>query len=130
MSNLLDRLTQNARAYLHEWLLRYRNAEPSETGREDAPGEPIHFGDPWAAASPLHDSPELADAYRVLDLPFGAPLREADERWKSYLKRCHPDRFHNDPERQADAADLSRQLNDAHDVIEAAWRRAGGGEAG
>ena len=54
-------------------------------------------------------------------------MRQVETRWRSYLKRCHPDRFHNDPKRLSDAAELTRQLNAAHDRIEAAWRQAGEG---
>ena len=129
MSNLLDRLAQNARAHLHQLLKRYGIAEPPTAWGGDPPDNPIGFDEPQAPASPLPRSAELVDAFRVLDLPFGAPLAKANERWKSYLKRCHPDRFHNDPKRQSDAAELTRQLNAAHDRIEAAWRRAGGGGA-
>ena len=127
MSTLLDRLARNARAQLHDLLRRYGMAEPPPTWRDDPQGDPIHVDEPPARAGPLPHSPQLAEAFRVLDLPFGAPLHKANERWKSYLKRCHPDRFHNDPKRQADAAELTRQLNAAHDRIEAAWRRAGRG---
>ena len=78
MSNLLDRLAQNARAYLLEWLQRYGITEPPATWQDDPPSEPVHFEEPRAAASPLPRSAELEAAYRVLDLPFGAPLREAE----------------------------------------------------
>ena len=135
MSNLLDRLAQNARAHLQDLLRRYGVTETPSTWQDypggdpggDTGGDPVHADEPHAAPGPLPHSPELADAYRVLDLPFGTPLRQVETRWRSYLKRCHPDRFHNDPKRLSDAAELTRQLNAAHDRIEAAWRQAGGG---
>lgn len=129
MSTLLERLARNARAQLHDWLQRYGISEPFPTRRDDPPEAPVFDHEPQAQAGPLPHSAELADAYRVLDLPFGAPLRKVNARWKAYLKRCHPDRFHSDPKRQSDAAELSRQLNAAHDRIEAAWRQAGRGGA-
>ena len=129
MSNILDRLAQNARAHLQDLRRRYGTAEPSAAWQDDPPGDPVHVHEPRGTAGPLPQSDELAAAYRILDLPFGAPLHKASERWKSYLKRCHPDRFHNDPKRQSDAAELTRQLNAAHDRIEAAWRQAGRGGA-
>ena len=126
MSTLLDRLARNARAQLHDLLRRYGMAEPSPEWRDEPQADPV-YDEPPDRSSPVPHSAELAEAFRVLDLPFGAPLPKASERWKSYLKRCHPDRFHNDPKRQTDAAELTRQLNTAHDRIEAAWRRAGRG---
>lgn len=131
MSGILDRLAQNARAYLHDLLQRRALREPIATqwqAADDRPREPFHHNGasgPQQRSSPLPHSAELADAYRLLDLPFGAPLADVSDRWKTYLKRCHPDRFHNDPKRLADATELTRQLNAAHDRIEAAWKNAG-----
>ena len=127
MSGILDRLAQNARAYWHEFLRRRAFREPVATdwqAADDWPREPFHNGaaGPRQRSSPLPRSAELIDAYRLLDLPFGAPLADVSERWKTYLKRCHPDRFHNDPKRLADATELTQQLNAAHARIEAAWK--------
>ena len=130
VSGILDRLTQNARAYLHDLLQRHAFGKPIATAwqaADDWPHEPFHNGasGPQQRSSPLPHSAELVDAYRVLDLPFGASMADVTERWKTYLKRCHPDRFHNDPKRLADATELTRQLNAAHDRIEAAWKTVG-----
>ena len=129
VSGVLDRLAQNVRAYWHEFLQWRAVRTPSAApwwAADDWPRESFHHGasGPQPRSSPLPHSAELADAYRVLDLPFGTPLAAVSDRWKTYLKRCHPDRFHNDPKRLADATELTRQLNAAHDRIEAAWKNA------
>lgn len=129
MSEILDRLAQNVRARLYDLLQRHVFTTPAATRWQDADAEPEEpsrhkTAGPQQRSSPLPHSAELAAAYRVLDLPFGASLVDVNERWKTYLKRCHPDRFHNDPKRLADAAELTRQLNAAHDRIEAAWKDA------
>ncbi len=118
MSGILDRLVQNARAHLHDFLQRHVLTAPIEAPRQDADAGPH---DP---CGPLPRNAELADAYRLLDLPFGAPLADANRRWKTYLKRCHPDRFHADPSRQTEATELTQQLNTAYDLIETAWKNA------
>lgn len=128
VAGILDRLTQNARSHLYEILQRHIFTAPAAARWRDAddwPDEPLRDDDEPHEPSGLPYGTALADAYRLLDLPFGAPLEDANKRWKAYLKRCHPDRFHADPSRQADAAELTRQLNAAHDLIEAAWERAG-----
>ena len=130
VAGILDRLAQNARAHLHEFLQRHVFTVPAGAPWQDAdpwPEQPSRDDDtrPHEPSAPLPYSTELADAYRLLDLPFGAPLANADRRWKTYLKRCHPDRFHADPDRQADATRLTQELNAAHDLIEAAWESAG-----
>lgn len=129
MPGILDRLAQNARAHLYDFLQRHGftvSAAARWQDTNDAPDEPFHDDatEPHAASGPLPYSAELADAYQRLDLPFGAPLADVNKRWKAYLKRCHPDRFHAEPSRQADATELTQQLNAAHACIEAAWKNA------
>ena len=126
---ILDRLAQNARARLYDFLQRHLFTTPAAApwqAADDWPDEPLHddAAEPPQPTSPLPYSAGLADAYRLLDLPFGAPLADANKRWKTYLKRCHPDRFHADPLRQADATELTQQLNAAHARIEGAWKNA------
>jgi len=74
-------------------------------------------------SSGLPYSTELAHCYALLDLPFGTPMDEVNKRWKTYLKRCHPDLFANDPVQQAEATELTQALMGAHSKIEAAWKR-------
>ena len=130
VSGILDRLAQSARAYLYDFLQSRAVREPTAKQwqtADDWPREAFHNGasGPQQRSTPLPRSAELIEAYRILDLPFGTPLAKVSERWKTYLKRCHPDRFHNDPKRLADATELTRQLNAAHDRIEAAWKNTG-----
>jgi len=130
VSGILDRLAQNARAQIHAFLQRHVVTTPATPRRHDADDgaqEPLHDEAAETGESPgsLPYNAELADAYRVLDLPFGAPMTKVNKRWKAYLKRCHPDRYHGDPGRQADATELSQQLNTAHARIEAAWKNIG-----
>ena len=129
MSGLLDRLAQNARAQIHAFLQRHVITTPTAPRWHDAgdrPQDPLHdeAAETDESTGPLPYNDELADAYRVLDLPFGAPMTQVNRRWKAYLKRCHPDRYHSDPGKQADATELSQQLNAAHARIEAAWKNA------
>jgi hypothetical protein len=81
------------------------------------------FEEPASAGHGLPYSVELARCYRLLDLPFGAPMAQVTRQWKTYLKQCHPDRYANDPAKQADATFLTQQLNDAHQKIKAAWEQ-------
>ena len=129
MSGILDRLARNARAQIHAFMQRHVFTIPAAPRWHDAddwPQEPLHdeAAETGESSGPLPYNAELAAAYRVLDLPFGAPMPKVHKRWKTYLKRCHPDRFHNDPKRLADATELTRQLNAAHDRIAAAWKKA------
>jgi curved DNA-binding protein CbpA len=50
-------------------------------------------------------------------------MEEVNKRWKTYLKKCHPDRYANDPGKLTDATELTQALTGAHDTIQAAWKR-------
>ena len=131
VSGILERLTQNTRAHLYGFLQRHVFTAPAAArwrAADDSPDESLHdhAAEPHESSGPLPHSTELADAYRLLDLPFGTPLADVNKRWRAYLKRCHPDRFHADPNRQVDATELTQQLNAAHARIETAWQNAQG----
>jgi hypothetical protein len=81
------------------------------------------FAEPASESHGLPYSDELARCYRLLDLPFGAPMPQVTRQWKAYLKKSHPDLHANDSARQADATVLTQQLNDAYKKIRLAWKR-------
>ena len=77
------------------------------------------------SARGLKKTPVLTRAYQDLDLPFGAPLEEVTRQWRRYLKKCHPDLHTSDQAKAADASELTRRLNEAHEKIRNAWKNAG-----
>jgi hypothetical protein len=144
MSELLQRLLNIARAQLHDVLDvspssspigswwdsdfaaseaddGFRQTSSQQQSRQRASG--AGFDTSAHAHSDLPYSPELARSYALLDLPFGAPMEQVSKRWKSYLKKCHPDRFGRDPAQQADATELTQALTGAHGHIRDAWQR-------
>ena len=144
MSELLQRLLNIARAQLHDvldfspsgspigsWWERAFTASEEDDAFRQASGQQQSrqrtSGADFGASAPPHSglpySPELVRSYALLDLPFGAPMEQVSKRWKSYLKKCHPDRFARDPAQQADATELTQALTGAHDHILAAWQR-------
>jgi hypothetical protein len=130
MAGIFERLVQLGRAHLYDFLTqRWPGGSSSSTWE-------TNFGthdDAFNSSSPFEESPpdghglphsaELARCYRLLDLPFGAPMAQVTRQWKTYLKQCHPDRYANDPAKQADATFLTQQLNDAHQKIKVAWEQ-------
>jgi hypothetical protein len=148
MSELLHRLLNIARSHLYDFIDPVRpdatippyrdidDMEPEEpyksqnhryrsrtghTSGSDASDTPRASSTRTGSGLPY--STELAHCYALLDLPFGVPMDEVNKRWKAYLKRCHPDRFANDPVQQAEATELTQALMGAHSKIEAAWKR-------
>jgi hypothetical protein len=56
--------------------------------------------------------------YGVLELPYGASFEEIKAAYKRLIKRYHPDRFHNDPEKHKAAVEISQKLNMAFAYFE------------
>lgn len=135
MASLWQRLFDLGRAHLNDLWTSREPAAPRQTvwETEYEPYEQTqsetdsHTATEEGAGSTtgqrLPYSEELARCYRLLDLPFGTPLKRVTRQWKTYLKRCHPDRHAKDPAKQADATLLTQQLNDAYRKIKQAWQR-------
>jgi DnaJ domain len=134
MAGIFQRLVQLGRIHLNELLEQHwpgaaspstweQDFETRERTQHDPFNTPPPFEEPTPAGHGLPHSTELDRCYRILDLPFGAPMEQVTKQWKAYLKKCHPDRYANDPTKQADATFLTQQLNDAHKKIKAAWER-------
>jgi hypothetical protein len=132
MVDLLKRLAHLTRAHLHDFLQPYRGSGHRHAGWDAQPGienepwgsthdTPSSFDSPGLDGLPYSDA--LASSYRVLDLPFGVPLEQVAKRWKAYLKKCHPDRYANDPQKQAEATELTQELTRAYESIRAAWQQ-------
>ena len=132
MAALLNRLARLTRAHLSDFLARrwpgWRVEPPWHTdseAQEEAESDQGFSASPFEAStkSGLPYSEALAEAYRALDLPFGVPMEQATRQWKTYLKKCHPDRYTNDPAKQADATRLTQELTRAYEKIKVAWRQ-------
>jgi hypothetical protein len=136
MSTLFKRLVNLTRAHLYDFLDKQTrgstddptwhsgfDADDRGTADDTTHTSTSHAGASAHAASGLPYSAELARCYALLDLPFGVPMDQVTKRWKTYLKKCHPDRYANAPEKLADATELTQALTGAHDTILAAWRR-------
>ena len=132
MAELLKRLVRLTQAHLTDLLERHWPGHRTDAawdmdfepqGERGAPHDgtappfeaQTHNGFPYNA--------ELAEAYRALDLPYGTPLVQVSRRWKAYLKKCHPDRYANDPDKLADATKLTQELTSAYEKIKGTWER-------
>ena len=145
MSGLLERLLNIARSHLNDFIDPLRpdytippywdldDTEPEEpftSYRNRADGQTSGFdgsktsGTSARTSSGLPYSTELAHCYELLDLPFGVPMDKVNKRWKTYLKRCHPDLYTQDPVQQAEATELTQALMGAQSKIEAALSAA------
>src|SRR5580765_3594644 len=60
----------------------------------------------------------IARAYAIIGLPRGSSTRELKKQYKRLVRQWHPDRWHNDPVAQAEAAIRMRAINDAYATLE------------
>jgi len=55
--------------------------------------------------------------YKALQLPFGAGLKEINERWRKLSRIHHPDRHARNPRNYQIALEKQKQLNNARDIL-------------
>ena len=132
MASILQRLVQLGRTHLNDFLGQYwPGASSSTTWKTDSDASQHTYDDTFRSTPPFEEpapaghglphSAELARCYQFLELPFGAPMGQVTKQWKTHLKQCHPDRYAQNPAKQAEATILTQQLNDAYQKIKAAW---------
>ena len=63
------------------------------------------------------ESEILRQDYANLEVPFGAPFEEVKRSYKNLLRRYHPDRHTNDPEKLKLATEVTTKINASYDRI-------------
>jgi DnaJ-domain-containing protein 1 len=58
----------------------------------------------------------LASYYRMLELPYGAPLYNVKASYKRLMKKYHPDKYQSDEQRET-ATELVKKLNEAYSEL-------------
>ena len=90
------------------------------TGRQHRPGD-AGAGRRTARKDPRD---HLRADYETLGVPFGAPMSDVRRAYKRLMRAQHPDRFANDPGKQAAATRKAARINDAYARIERDQRPA------
>jgi DnaJ-domain-containing protein 1 len=72
---------------------------------------------PPPATPPPPPGPE-AGYYAALELPAGASFEEIKRAYKTLMKKYHPDRFHNEPQKKQFAEAVTQKLNEAYAYFE------------
>jgi DnaJ-domain-containing protein 1 len=113
------RLQRVLRAHLGRW-------------RDDPLDEPMGApaGDPDDASSAAASSdaaqaaradvpPDVAEAYRALEVPVGSDRKTVKKGYRRMMKKYHQDRFQNDEEKREIAGTVSKRLNRAYKRVNA-----------
>ncbi len=100
---------------------RSDSVDPEPEYADFDPGAPYRGGqNPRSrvrAAAATKRREELEQAYRALELSFGAEPDEIRSAHRRLMRQYHPDRFAQEPERLADATRLSQELSVARDTL-------------
>jgi DnaJ-domain-containing protein 1 len=72
---------------------------------------------PYNPPPPPTPSPEAA-YYAALELPANASFEEIKRAYKMLMKKYHPDRFHNEPQKKQYAEAVTQKLNEAYAYFE------------
>ncbi len=67
----------------------------------------------------------LRQYYENLETPFGADMASVKSNYRRLMRKYHPDRHGDDPEREALATALSQELTQAYKAIQEHHKRLG-----
>jgi DnaJ-domain-containing protein 1 len=73
-------------------------------------------------------SDSLAPYYANLEIPVGSCRATVKKAWKTQMKKYHPDLHCADPEKKRIAEELTRQLTQAHQILDTALLKKARGE--
>lgn len=62
--------------------------------------------------------PKVVDAYKTLDLAYGAELSEVKSAYRKLMRKYHPDLHNQSPKKQKAATELSMRVSQAYEVLE------------
>jgi DnaJ-domain-containing protein 1 len=83
-----------------------------------------NYADPQPKSGPYNPPPATpppgpeAAYYAALELPANASFEEIKRAYKTLMKKYHPDRFHNEPQKKQFAEAVTQKLNEAYAYFE------------
>ena len=98
----------------------YLDADDPASGASGAHRRQHRPGDAGAERTAARKDPRahLRADYQTLEVPYGAPMTDVRRAYKRLMQAHHPDRFANDPGKQAAATRKAARINDAYARIE------------
>jgi len=86
------------------------------TGRETPRSDPREQARSSTGQQARPDE-SLRQDYVNLEVPFGAPLEDVKSSYKRLVMRYHPDKFAGNPEKQRDALEITKKINQSFERI-------------
>ncbi len=117
MSSLFRRLGRLVRASLLSSDLPTPDVSDAFDTSSQNYADPQPKSGPYNPPPPPTPSPEAA-YYAALELPANASFEEIKRAYKMLMKKYHPDRFHNEPQKKQYAEAVTQKLNEAYAYFE------------
>jgi DnaJ-domain-containing protein 1 len=117
MSSLFRRLGRLVRASLLSSDLPTPQVPDAFDTSSQNYADPQPKSGPYNPPPPPTPSPEAA-YYAALELPANASFEEIKRAYKMLMKKYHPDRFHNEPQKKQYAEAVTQKLNEAYAYFE------------
>lgn len=68
--------------------------------------------------APAASGDKIAEYYKVLDLPMGAPFEDVKKSYRQLMRKYHPDRHVGNPKKQKAATELTMRVTQAYNELE------------
>ena len=120
---MIKRLFKIVLAEFNDFALKNKWGE-----KDTSSTEPEFFGLHQKPVSPFSAPDPLAEYYANLEIPVGSDRATIKKAWKTQMKKYHPDLHCADPEKKRIAEELTRQLNQAHRILDTALLKKARGE--
>lgn len=91
--------------------------EPFDEERDSLQDEDLEGEDALEERPKETVPPEVAEAYKALEVPVGSDVDTVKQGYRRMMKRYHQDRFDNDEEKRDIAGTVSTKLNAAYERL-------------
>lgn len=126
MKDIFKRLRRVARAEVGDLGRRVKSVFSNDDDDEAPADAPEPGPTPASQAGPAQRWPaEIRQAYAVMELPLGASSEEVRKAYKRLLRRYHPDKHQQHPERLDHATELTQAIRQHYELL-MAWLKEQG----
>jgi DnaJ-domain-containing protein 1 len=90
--------------------LKTGRSEAGSTNQKQRPTETF-------SSAYKQDLEALRKDYSNLEVPFGSPFEEVRKSYKHLLRKYHPDKFANDPNKVKIATEITKKINESYQKL-------------
>ncbi|PCI29498.1 MAG: hypothetical protein COB67_03820 [SAR324 cluster bacterium] len=111
---------------LNSWEERVENKQRTAGGNEEKGGQERYKTESNRSTSSSKDVPQVTTDLQLFGLTPPSSLAELKKARNREIKKYHPDRFSNDPEKLKTAQEIMQIYNEVYDRLQDHYRRTEG----